>query len=344
LLQILVIDDAQKLFQHKEFWQELLKDETRQTCIIAAASYSLESIDRSTPTGFSVKKTYNDLRLEEREQTTLLDKFAKVRDDQPLFGEPLLRASVMSEAAGNVGVLRTSLEKLSQHFAKKSPTVASALQFQCSNAFFGQMSRCFLPLESNTSETQRAILTEVVMKGSAQYLGGVAEQKEEQDAQALRAKAVVLLLQACVLVQQDDSNAVTFATPMHKRFYMSQIFPSCSLSSAPPKDIDDFLVSVISKFTVQGIKTKFGFTPKTDFPSEATFQAEFYRHAAALLPPGHSISAEVSRIVTGGSLWAKTGFRRLTFSTKFYPTRDWWFSRFFHQRKSMLGRRANDPW
>jgi hypothetical protein len=312
--QVLVIDDAQKLFEHTEFWQDILKTHKRDLCLICAASYSLESVDRSTPTDFSLKYTYADLQLEPGEAETLVRKFASIRDDQPLFKDPILQASVISEADGNVGVLRTSLEKLSQHFAKQAPSVATALSFQCSTAFFGQMSRCFLPLQELANDVVTEVIKEVIMSGFARYtidplatkegMGKTAIKKAKQKLKKKKKEhevAVKTLLEGCVLVQPKDEDQLVFATPMHKRFYMSQLYPSCA-QGPKPTDMDEFLVQVLMQFSKRELENTLGFNPKSNFPSESTFQVMFYRYAASLLPPANSISAEVSRIVTGGSL------------------------------------------
>jgi hypothetical protein len=306
-LQLLIIDDAQKIFHCEQFWESLLKDTERKTRLLVAASYSFDTLDQSTPASFNFKFDYTDLRSEV-EAAALVTSFAERRG--PIFSCKELQTTVLQQVCGNVGLVRLTLEMLSTKFAKDDAQLASALQYLLSTKFLSSMDRCFSP-PVNLFPAQRAVLEEAILAPITFALAPAQDENSEGDGDGAepkrrrssihRAEAIKSLIHSCVLVQQQETQFLAFATPMHKRFYMSVLFPS-SATGPSPSSINLFILNVVSAFPRKDVNSMFGKCPKTEFATEATWQALFYRCAAQLLPPHNSISAEVSRLATGGAL------------------------------------------
>jgi hypothetical protein len=111
------------------------------------------------------------------------------------------------------------------------------------------------------------------------------------------------LIRKVVLVEVEDQ--LTFATPLHKRFYSHLVYPS-QITHLPARcrSIDNWLLLVIQTLEPDKLKHPMsqGFQ---GFTKEGPVQHAFWRGASFCLPPEYQLAAEVSRLIVNGKLEAK---------------------------------------
>jgi hypothetical protein len=105
------------------------------------------------------------------------------------------------------------------------------------------------------------------------------------------------LLRIPVLV--DSGGSAQFATDLHRRFYLRQLYPSAVRAEEFVRDIDEWLLQVLCTFEPAQLRdADSGGTG--GFPKEGMLQHQFWCGACLCLPPQYRIAAEVSQLVHAG--------------------------------------------
>jgi hypothetical protein len=147
---------------------------------------------------------------------------------------------------------------------------------------------------SSDSETSSSSIAAAADSSSSSSSGGESE----------RNVVLRLLLRVAVLI--NVNGVVEFATPLHRRFYLRQIYPSAieekQFSAAVSENdnndgnrIEKWILMVLSTFEPDRLKHS-----ESDFPKEGMLQHQFWRGACMCLPARHRIAAEVSNLTSFG--------------------------------------------
>jgi hypothetical protein len=331
---VLVVDDAQLLYQNGSFWCDLIKGE-RAVHLLAAASYGTSQVFPDTPAVFErvigfwecsfnaiesmalAAAIFKDTGVPSDERDAATELFAEQSRVLSAPAEQQVQPTELSsedegdqkgEDGGeqmegedldrvHIGLFRRLLEGFVAHFRKpgKPP---SAWSFLFSSDILKQDSikqRCFGAYHMEFEPEAMRCLSNLLVLSRPVALDELArDAKNKQD----HDDAIKLLIRTCVVVETESK--VDFSTPMAKRVYFQRVYPSRGIDIMLHSSINDFIVDAISMFEPTGLQHGCKSSKSGTFPSEAVFQHQFSAAACQLVPPSVLLCPELAAYVTSG--------------------------------------------
>lgn len=216
---------------------------------------------------------------------------------------------VRKDACGHIGLFRCLLDHLLAFFpytAKQPPTLQRVLRHYFGAMFDSWIAERFFqwaPPEPEHSDATIQLLRRIILGDrvpvAESQAGATGSAPASASAASMHLERVILrrLLRIPVLV--DSGGYAQFATDLHRRFYLRQLYPSAVRSEEFTSDMDEWLLQVLRTFEPSQLRdANSGGT--SGFPKEGMLQHQFWRGACLCLPPQYRIAAEVSQLVQQG--------------------------------------------
>jgi hypothetical protein len=271
---------------------------------------------------------WQEFRLSTSEEEDLSERILRRVNRGPAAQAEWLRPMVdllRTDACGHVGLFRCLLDHLVGQFPyvqRNPPTLPQVMRYYFGAMFDSWVAERFFQWPSPSAEhaevtrdvIQRVVLDEdVPIPGAARGTDGrrtVLSPSSSSSPGAsssaspsgtagddLHAAVVRKLLRVPVLV--DVGGFAKFASNLHRRFYLRQLYPSAVRKEEFVAEIDEWVLRVLQTF--EPLQLSNPNSAGTDgFPKEGMLQHQFWRGASMCLPPNHRIAAEVSQIVDKG--------------------------------------------
>jgi hypothetical protein len=288
-LYVVILDDAQKIYKFKDFWDVLVKGVWIPTnyVFIVCATYILKS-GTDTPTELQLvpRLSRDDFLLtnEESEELfdrtwsppTIMDKFGMNWMD--LKSNPEVRNPILNQCGNVIGALRLSVKKICECFRDGNPTVEDILSyFLLSSRFLQELPRVFG--EHN----------EPVDPAFSKFFREFFSSPSPMKPTPKHEETLETLIKCGVMFQENGK--YEFTSTLAKRYYFRKIFPS--RPTELPKSLKELVLNAIEKMS--SIVLEKSVVSSEDFPKEAVFQQEFFAGLQASLPPQCSICPELSK-------------------------------------------------
>ena len=289
---VIALDDAQRKYgeTHNDFWHMLLRFITEQSatgsCFIISATDSVRSgFGSDSPSSFNALKRFDrdDMLLKSAEVDMLYDSI--IMTGLSSVGFPLVKALVIGQACGHVGVITGSVLYLNDMFKQSDqrPEQALVIERIMSQRLVTTLIRCFgvvTPADLNDTIIARL---QLLMFNDPSVNAGL------QSSDPVCAK----LTRWGILkpVVENEPCGVIFASPMAKRFVL-KTYPH--RGTRAPEDLIDLLTQTLSNIPAHLLRCCA--TSHNRFPVETTWQHVFMGGLARSLPVDYAIVPELSAI------------------------------------------------
>jgi hypothetical protein len=333
---VLIIDDAQQLYQHAKLWAGLVKTQ-RSVHLLGASSYGASKVFPDTPAVFERVIGFWGCSFNATEAWSLAGAIFKgstvPSDQQPaatkLFAQQSRVLSVPAShqaqpmelssededdekgeddgeqnTAGDgdndrfhVGLLRRLLEGFVAHF-RKPGNPPSAWSFLFSSDVLKQDT--IKERCFGAYQMQFELEAKRCLSNLLVRSRPVALEELADDAMNKidHDEAIKMLLRTCVVVETEGK--VDFSTPMAQRVYFQKVYPSRGSDKMVHSSINDFIVDTVSMFEPVGLQHGCKSSQRGIFPSEAVFQHQFSAAACQLVPPSVLLCPELAAYVKSG--------------------------------------------
>ncbi len=217
---------------------------------------------------------------------------------------------VRKDACGHIGLFRCLLDHLLAYFpytAKTPPTLQRVLRYYFGAMFDSWIAERFFqwaPPDPDHFETTVRLLRRIILGDRVPIADSQAAASGSSDSAAavavmqLERGILRKLLRIPVLV--DSGGYAQFATDLHRRFYLRQLYPSAVRPEEFVSDMDEWLLQVLRTFEPSQLRDANSGGISSGFPKEGMLQHQFWRGACLCLPPQYRIAAEVSQLVQQG--------------------------------------------
>jgi hypothetical protein len=210
---------------------------------------------------------------------------------------------VQSNAQGHPGLLRVTLQYLLWHFhvdLKTVPTSTEAVTYYVGSDLLAQahLKRFLVPIQPTELRGVFLVLKKVLRGDTVTIPPDLADNDDAEEA------AKRLLVRHLVLIEDERSKRLLFASPLHERFYCKLLFPSCVSTEMKYSSIDDLILAVLRTFEPEQLEDRRNWG--SSFTKEGPLQHMFFRGALKCLPPSVQVSAEVLNYVQAGRIQAKS--------------------------------------
>lgn len=252
---------------------------------------------------------WNDFRLSSEEESDLSKRItARIRahssEAQAKWLVPMVK-TVRRDACGHVGLFRCLLDHLLAYFPhteKKPPVLSDVLRYYVGAMFDSWIAPRFFqwappdPEHAHATVTllRRILLEENVLVPDSHNGSHCASSAAASESMQLERVILRKLLRIPVLV--NSGGCAKFATILHRRFYLRQLYASeVRLEDFVP-DMDEWLLQVLRTFDPSQLRDG-NSGGISGFPKEGMLQHQFWRGACLCLPPKYRIAAEVSQLM-----------------------------------------------
>lgn len=253
---------------------------------------------------------WNDFRLKPHEEEDLSQRILQRCEILPAVTAIWLRPMVKiirRDAGGHIGLFRCLLDHLCAMFPyveKLPPTLSIVMRYYYGPMFDSWIAPRFFQLwQSVPPDLDRAIhdvLRCVILDEAIPISKHVTSSSESSPSSVaassmfdLSQSALRTLLRVPVLV--DVNGYAQFASDLHRRYYLCQMYPSAVAPHDFQCDIDEWILQVLRTFEPDRLKN-LNSAGADGFPKEGMLQHQFWRGACLCLPLEYPIAAEVSRI------------------------------------------------
>jgi hypothetical protein len=280
---LIIIDDAQFIYNNEEFWIDLLKLYPDW-----ANGYNIKFIISATHT--ITYRSESPVGLKDCPRLELKDFLISSKEGVELIGKTFylqlfsldqeIIDSIINQCGGVVGAVRLSVIKICETFQKCCPKEGEVLQYYFSQDFMKDWDRLF-------ATERRPVLPEFQEFLTRRLILPSGHQNDLHDDESI--STLNALIKGGILT--DDGTHVGFSSILAERFYLQHFFPTRGRTI--PVSIEELVKSAIGHMSEAGLLMST--VGPNDFPKEAVFQQQFMSGLAKSLPPSCHICPESSK-------------------------------------------------
>lgn len=281
---VVILDDAQNIYHHPEFWAVLIKEASCRCPnfrFIISVTHNLNIISESPVALQSLRSRIDrsSLLLTDAEKEELFDLLDS--DSESLKPFPTVRQVISNESGGVIGAFVLSVLKVFVVFNEfKSPDETQLLLYYFSKDFFSELGgRVF------GTDRQPNFLPEIRNYLAQCFFTPVRKQIFDDHQNHILNQ----LVKGGALVETGDF--YSFSSPLAKRFYIQKIFPT--RATEVPSDLRSLVILAIQNMS--SVALKMSTVSANDFPKEAVFQHQFMAGLLASLPIDCYVCPEMSK-------------------------------------------------
>jgi hypothetical protein len=285
---MILMDDAQHLYNHVNFWQSLLKGPSKafeKVKIVIAATHKLYG-GYESPAEFGNLRGLNreDFLLSDAESRSLLTSESRGIYKR-LQDESLIR-SIISQAGGLIGALIVTINSFNERFSAEQPSEREKNEYLLSGSFIKQLMRCFSTYLPRNCEMDKSVL-EVLQRSV--LVDGLQFPNHNYDSTALKR------LQKCGIILFDDTHC-RYSSIMAKHYYFKFLFPK--RISTNPESIHALMLNVIRN--ISGSILKNSSWNGLSMPKEGALQHIIFQGLCKFTRPEVSVIPELSKCLGSG--------------------------------------------
>lgn len=312
--KVLFLDDCQTQFSNPSFWEHLCKGQTQNKLsaefrVVFACTYNLST--RGSPVcfrSFQGRLNRRDLLLTTEEAIAFFTQFLERSRLSAWEKMHSLRHALLSDSAGQVGLLSLYMTTLALDSDKGQATEARLIQSMLSCATLNRIQRCF-PLNGldtgSVPPAEKEFLIDLYRSGDHKKQMRY-RWNNDKEAETIRGLARAGILDG----EEDvDNRGGMFAltSPVTLRFMLFLLFGERPLQLPGNRTLVDLSVAC-----AKGLRTSLlvGATSNgdRDMPKETSFQHMFMMQLFYTVPVEHMICPEMSNILGGPKIKGELDF------------------------------------